>query len=230
MSAVEFAVGKGLLFQLLGFRKAPQGDGINRFAEVLCESSISVEHAMAVIETFDYEFPTLREIRDTAYNLRPKFEVKADQKKQWEAKYGKPDPMFARRLLGAATVSHVQQRRAMLWQAIRDSIYYTETQMGRLDLSGIEDKDERINAFKFWKSAAVRNQRNHPAECQSFREELDRSDWDELMVYDWARGEFPPCALAPAAPAPTPVLANPITQADINRELERAGREPGDGE
>ena len=230
MNNLQPAVARGLLRTLSGFRGYPRGDGESRFVDELCEISLSVEHAASTLLCFDGEFPTIREMREAALNQRAKFEVKADQKKEWEAKYGKPDPMFSRRLLGAATVSHVQERRAMLWEAIRDSIFYTETSMGRQDLSSIEDKDERIHAFQFWKSAAVRNQRNHPAECQSFRKELERSSWDELMVYDWARGNFPPCALAPAAPAPTPALTNPITQADIDAELKRAGRESGDGE
>jgi len=230
MNAVQLEVGKALLGHLQGFRKAPVGNGVNRFTEVLCECSISVEHATAVVDSFDDEFPTLRNIRDTAYNLKPRFEAKTDQKKEWEAKYGKPDPAFSRRITGAAGANHVQERRAILWQSIRDAIFYSEFPLARLDLSKIDDKDERINAFKFWKKAAVNNQRNHPAECAAFREELERSSWDELMVYDWARGDWPPSALVPVAVIPGPVLANPITQADIGRELERVGREAGDGE
>src|ERR1700686_2135249 len=102
MNAVQPEVGRALLGHLQGFRKAPVGPGLNRFAEVLCECSISVEHATAVVDSFDNEFPTLRDIRDTASNLRPKFEAKVDQKKEWEAKYGKPDPAFSRRIAGAA--------------------------------------------------------------------------------------------------------------------------------
>ena len=90
MNAVQPEVGRALLGHLQGFRKAPVGPGLNRFAEVLCECSISVEHATAVVDSFDNEFPTLRDIRDTASNLRPKFEAKVDQKKEWEAKYAPP--------------------------------------------------------------------------------------------------------------------------------------------
>lgn len=230
MNAVQPSVGKVLLRTLSGFKGYPRGDGENRFVDALCEISLSVEHAASTLLCFDGEFPTIREMREAALNLRPKFEAKADQKKEWEAKYGKPDPAFSRRISGAAGANHVQERRAILWQSIRDAVFYTETQMGRLDLSGIEDKDERINAFKFWKKAAVNNQRNHPAELAAFREELDRSSWDELMAYDWARGDWPPSALGPVVVAPGAILANPITQSDIDRELERAGRGPGDGE
>ena len=134
MNAVGIEVGKGLLSQLAGFRKAPIGSGINRFAEVLCECSISVEHAMAVIETFDYEFPTLRDIRETAHNLRPRFEPKVDQREQWEKEYGKPDPLWSRRMESATTANYPDQKRAMLWQAIRDSIYYTAVSYTHLDV------------------------------------------------------------------------------------------------
>jgi hypothetical protein len=103
--------------------------------------------------------------------------------------------------------------------------------MGRQDLASIDDKKERIHAFKFWKQAAVNNQRNHPADVQSFREDLERSSWDELMAYDWARGDWPPYALASSTVAgAVAVLANPITQSDIDAELRRVGREPGDDE
>lgn len=83
-----------LLEQLSGFRGYPKGKGLDRFVEVLAEISISVEHATALIETFDREFPMLCEIRDTAFNLRPRFQVMEDQRTKWEAQYGKPDPIW----------------------------------------------------------------------------------------------------------------------------------------
>ena len=229
MNAVQPQVGLGLLRRLVGFKGYPRKEGEGRFVEVLCEVSLSVEHCSAIIESFDSEFPTLREMRDTASNLRPRFEGTEDQRAKWEAKYGKPDPTFSRRITGAAGANHVQERRAILWQSIRDAIFYTEEQAGRMDLSGIDDKSERINAFKFWKKSAVNNQRNYPAEVQAFRKELDLSSWDELMAYDWARGDWPPSVLLSVAAAPVP-LANPITQVDVDRELGRVGRESGDGE
>jgi hypothetical protein len=197
--------------------------------DALCEISLSVEHAASTLLCFDGEFPTIREMREAALNLRPKFEAKADQKKEWEAKYGKPDPGWSQRFTEGATANaptldpvarkkqHREERRAMLWQAIRDSIYYTEG-------PGSRGPDQ------FWSSAMERHSRNHPVEVAAFRKELEQSSWKELMVYDWARGDWPPAALASASAAPVPVLANPITQSDIDAELRRAGREPGDGE
>ena len=82
MNAVQPAVGLALLRRLSGFRGYPKEGGEGRFVEVLCEVSISVEHANSVVETFDGEFPALRDIRDVALNLRPKFEPKVDQRTQ----------------------------------------------------------------------------------------------------------------------------------------------------
>jgi hypothetical protein len=226
MSAVAFSVGKGLLSQLLGFRKAPQSDGINRFVEALCECSISVEHAMAVIETFDYEFPTVREIRDAAHNLRPKFEPKVDPKEQWEKEYGKPDVEWSRRMTSATGIAsdvkvdpaerkrlYTEENRAVLWQAIRDSIYYTEG-------PGARGPDQ------FWSAAMAKHNRNHPAEVAAFRVQLAECGWDQLMAVDWLKSM--PVMVRPQRASVA--LANPITQADVDRELGRVGRETGDGE
>lgn len=230
MTALHSKVATGLLRRLSGFKGYPRGDGEGRFIEVLCEISLSVEHASAVVASFEGEFPTIREMRDTAFGLRPRFELKADQRREWEAKYGKPDPAFSRRIRGAAGANHVQERQAVLWQAIRDGIFYTETPMGRLDLSSIDDKDERVNAFKLWRQWANMNNHDHPAEVKAFRKELAQSSWDELMAYDWARGNWPPAALRAVPAAAVAALANPITAEDVNRELRAQGRESGDGE
>ncbi|HUD74514.1 MAG TPA: hypothetical protein VMQ76_05530, partial [Terracidiphilus sp.] len=151
---------------------------------------------------------------------------------EWEAKYGKPDPMWSANLVhdvvdaAVRKQAHIEEKRAVLWQAIRDSIYYTENAQARaMDLGAIVDNDERIEAFKFWRQAAKRNQRDHPTEVTAFRLELERDGWDKLMEYDWARGIWPPAALRKAISTP-----GPITQADVNRELRAQGRESGDGE
>lgn len=225
MNQLQPDVGRPLLRQLAGFRGYPRGEGQARFVDCLCEISLSVEHALAIIESFDGDFPTLREMRDTALNLRPKFEQKSDQRAEWKAKYGKPDPAWSRRLVTAANVNYSEERRAMLWQSIRDGIFYTETPMGRADLATIDDKDERISAFKFWRQAAQRNLREHPSEVAAFREQLNQTGWDELMVYHWANGEFPPGPVRQQSAVA--VLERPIRQADIDAELRKQGREPG---
>ena len=229
MNALNPTVARAFLRQLSGFRGYPKDSaGEGRFVEVLCEVSISVEHALAIIWAFEENFPTIREIRDTSLNLRVKFEAEIDQKKEWELKYGKPDLEWSNHISIATNANYAAGRRAMRWQAIRDSIFYTEPPMGREDLARIDDRDERINAFKFWRQVAKRNQRVHPTDVEAFRAELEQSGWDKLMVYDWAKGEFPPCAVATTGAVA--VLERPITAEDINRELRAQGREAGDGE
>jgi hypothetical protein len=241
MNALQPAVAKSFLRQLSGFRGYPKDDEAQtRFIEVLCEVSLSVEHALAIIWAFEDQFPTLKEIRDTAFNLRPKFEAKVDQTKQWEKQYGKPKPEWSVRFqekAAGAVLSvdpkerkrlHAEEKRAMLWQAVRDAIFYTDTSMGRAELAAIDDKDERINAFKFWRQAAQRNQRDYPAEVAAFRQQLETTGWDELMVYDWANGSFPPVARQSVGAVDVP--KNPITAEDVKRELRAQGRDSGDGE
>ena len=106
------------------------------------------------------------------------------------------------------------EKRAMLWQAIRDSLYYTEGPgSGRPD--------------QFWSAATEKHKRNHPAEVAAFRVQLAESGWERLMAVDWLKA-------MPVAPvrsaAAVAVLERPVTEADIKRELKKAGREPGDDE
>src|ERR1035437_5450477 len=97
MSALQPEVAKAVLRLLSGFRGYPRGEGENRFVLALCEMSLSVEHALGIVEAFDGDFPTIREMRDAALNLRPKFEPKIDQRPEWEKQYGKPDPLWSAR-------------------------------------------------------------------------------------------------------------------------------------
>jgi hypothetical protein len=222
---VDFSVVKALFQSLSGFRGYPKpGPGEDHFVEAFQSSVVSVAHARAVIASFDGDMPTVREIRDSAFNLRPQFETTVDQRKEWETKYGKPDPGFSDRVrdaaMGATVIDpakrkrqHAEERRAMLWQAIRDSIYHTEGPGSRLD--------------QFWAAAAEKHKRNHPAEVAAFWLQLQQSGWDVLMAVDWQKS-------MPKSPVPqraaVAALEHPITQADIDSELRKAGRQPGDGE
>ena len=219
---VDFSVAKVLFEALSGYRGYPKpGPGLDHFIEAFQSSVVSVAHARAVIASFDGIMPTIREIKDAAFNLRPKFETTVDQRKQWEAEYGPPDPIWSENLLRKVKADpvargrqHVEERRAMLWQAIRDSLYYTEG-----PASGRPDE--------FWARAAESHKRKHPAEVAAFRVQLAESGWDRLMAVDWLKS-------MPAAPvrreSAVAVLERPITQADIDKELRAQGREPGDGE
>lgn len=219
---VDFSVARVLFEALSGYRGYPKpGPGLDHFIEAFQSSVVSVAHARAVIASFDGNMPTIREIKDSAFNLRSKFETTVDQRKQWEAEYGKPDPMWSENLLQkmksdpiARGRQHIEEKRVMLWQAIRDSIYYT-------DGPGSGRPDD------FWMEAALKHNRNHPEEVAAFRVQLAESGWDRLMAVDWLKS-MPAATMRTAAPVA--VLERPITQADIDKELRAQGREPGDGE
>jgi hypothetical protein len=224
---VDFSVAKVLFQSLSGFRGYPNpGPGEDHFVEAFQSSVVSVAHARAVIASFDGGMPTIREIRDSAFNLRPQFETTVDQRKEWEAQYGKPDPAWSANLMGAVTpqkrdpvarkLQHLEEKRAMLWQAIRDSLYYTEGP-GSGRPSG------------FWHEAAEKHKRNHQAEVAAFRVQLRASGWDTLMAVDWAKA-LPSRVGARQNETAVAVVERPITQEDIDNELRAQGREPGDGE
>lgn len=195
IGVVTWPVATALLRQLAGFRGYPkEGPGEDYFIQAICDHSISVDHAIAIVRAFDGDFPRLAEIRDTAYNLRPRFERVKDERREWERLYGKPDPNWTRTLTG----NYTQQKARMLWQRIRDIVYYTEG-------PGRNEKHD----VKFWTQAALRLRRDHPAELQKFRENDLPMGWEELMKSDWVRE---------MEAEPVPVPANAITQADIDRE------------
>jgi len=239
---VDFSVAKALFQALSGFRGYPKpGTGEDHFVEAFQTSVVSVAHARAVIASFDGDMPTIREIKDAAFNLRPQFETTVDQRKEWEALYGPPDPVWSAglvdRLAGRSPTldpqarkrQHGEDRNAMLWQAIRDSIYYTEGP-GKIELDNLLGAKERGISRQFWREAAKRNLENHAVDVALFRIELEQSDWKELMRFDWQKGRPAPAAVLERKPASVAVLERPITQADIDRELRAQGREPGDGE
>ena len=239
---VDFSVAKALFQALSGFRGYPKpGAGEDHFVEAFQSSVVSVAHARAVIASFDGIMPTVREIKDSAFTLRPQFEISVDQRKEWEAKYGPPKPMWSQTLVNKLTAKtgsmdpterkrrHAEDRRAMLWQSIRDSIFYTEGP-GKIELDNMLGAKERNFSRKFWREAAQRNQENHSVDVALFRIELESCNWEELMQFNWEKGPAAPQSVLQRQPAPVAVLANPITQADIDRELRAQGRQPGDGE
>ena len=239
---VDFSVAKALFQALSGFKGYPRpGIGEDHFVEAFQASVVSVAHARAVLASFDGDMPTIREIKDSAFNLRPKFENTVDQLKEWESKYGPPDPMWSAKLVdrlkgGSATLDpqarkqqHAEERNAMLWQAIRDSIYYTEGP-GKIELDNMIGATERNFSRKFWREAAQRNTENHAVDVALFRIELGQSNWKELMQFDWQKGPPAPTAVLARKPSSVTVLENPITEADVKRELRAQGRASGDGE
>lgn len=196
---------------LRGYPVRPEGEYL--LAEALQVCAISMAHVDAVLADFDDECPTPRLIKDVAMGLRERYEPSIDQRKQWEAECGAPDPEWSRRL--AFMASHSADFRAQLdelrLQSIRDALYYTEGQgSAKLDGPGKEKSADR----KFWADAMSHHEREHPYELACIRAEL-------------AGTPLPPRPQTPLAlPAP-----RTITQADIDKELlrrktkERAGEE-----
>lgn len=235
---VDFSVAKALFQSLSGFRGYPKpGAGEDHFVEAFQGSVISVAHARAVIASFDGEMPTIREIKDQAFTLRSQFETTVDKRKEWEAKYGPPDPAWSRALVQSIAVKldpqarkrqYVEQARAMLWQAVRDALYYTEGP-GKVELDNMLGEKDRNFSRRFWRESAQWLKKDHAAEVAAFRLELEASDWKDLMRFNWEKGAPAPAAVLHKTAA-VAVLDHPITQADIDRELQAQGREPGDGE
>lgn len=91
---VQQNVAVGLLqFHLKGFDGYPNSPaGESTFARALCESTVSVAHCEAVLKTFDLKFPTVREIKDIANNLREKFQPTESRYEKWEREYGTAEP------------------------------------------------------------------------------------------------------------------------------------------
>ena len=112
--AVSREVAEALFRKLSGFRGYPAaGPGEQFFIDTFQMACISVAHAQAVIEVFDETMPTKREIRDAAFNLRPKFERPSPAlKEQWERESGPPQPFDV-------TVPKVERRVDELWRLLR---------------------------------------------------------------------------------------------------------------
>jgi hypothetical protein len=223
VSKVNSVVAAALFRKLSGFPGYPKSEqGEAHYIEAFQDASISVDHARAIIAVFDERMPTLREIRDAALNLRPRFEPQIDQRTEWEKQYGKPDPNWSKNLIG----SHAQQRARMLWQSIRDAVYYAEGP-GKSRLAAIQDWKQRHADIEFWTGRMVRTCKNHAAELLVFRQELAARGWDELMKEDWANEAQAVAAIEPAKPFKR------ITQADIDavkasRETSTSVAEPED--
>jgi hypothetical protein len=160
-------------FHLSGFRGYPPSEmGEKVFARGLQECTISVDHATAVVKKFDERFPTLREIIDTAVNLKPQFEHLESPQQAWQREYGKTVPFS----MNAAAADET----AMHWQAIRDALYYTEGP-GDLELEKISDAKQRRKDRGFWQDAMAENQRNFAHWVEQVRAELAQFGWDNLM-------------------------------------------------
>ena len=208
--AIEYVVASGILQRLCGFPGYPRATdpqqlppGLGRFIEVLAESSVNVAHANAVIESFDQQFPTVREIRETALSMRAKYEVSEDQRKEWEAQYGPAAPVKldftpkTDRLIDRIQKGIIDCLRAegMLakkdWQCPTDRWWAIAEELG-FDLSNLPGYEIPAKEAKQWR-------KDHPGQ-------------NAIKV-------------RPPSQLPTPQR---ITQADVDAAV--AARQPGDGE
>ena len=86
-------VAKALFRKLAALRGYPPvGPGEDHFIDMFQMACISVEHAKAIVLSFDGIMPTIREIRECAYSLRPRFESTVSAREQWERDCGPPKP------------------------------------------------------------------------------------------------------------------------------------------
>lgn len=192
--AVQFDVCKALIQRRLrGFRGAPRSDDDwDTFAEDLQAVAVSVEHVQACLQRFDEEMPTIRQLRDVAMNLRPRFEATPDRVAQWRRDYGKAEPLS----------TNPADELAMHWQAFRDVLYYSEGPGERKP---------------FWEAALMRDEKMHPESLAFVRRQVVRIGWAAIMKLSASPEPMPYtkpnyrriAALAPAGA--------PITQADMDR-------------
>lgn len=214
--AVDLNVCLGLIREYLsGYRGYPQSEaGENRFAFALQENVLSVAHARAVLKLFDQQFPTVREIHETAWSIRPQFEPKESQTAEWRRIYGEPKPLFDGPI----------EWNAFFWECCRNCIYYNEGP-GRYEIPdpSIRERGEE----SFWLRSFKRNTERHPESLDDIREQALKYGWDALMAMTSSpdpfryrridyriRGMSSISQIAEKLPTQAPV-----TQADIDRAM-----------
>ena len=191
-----------LLRELLsGFRGYPPTEiGERRFASALQESCLTVGHVRATLQAFEEGFPTVRQIHDAAFNLRPKFDTRPDQRKEWLRSYGVP----------AAFDKHPADEIALHWQVFRDMLYYTEGPGG-------EDT--------YWAAARARildPNSGHADSVAFVRHQIATHGWPAVMGMAGPPEPMPySCPKTRRTRAPLASVGAPVTQADIDRAVQK---------
>ena len=189
---------------LSGYRGYPNTEaGEKRFAFALQENCLSVSHVRAVLQCFDEGFPTVRQIHDSAFGLRAQFEAsEIDQRKEWERKYGKPQPF------NQAPADMI----AMHWQAFRDMLYYTE------------GPGQRESGF--WEAAKIRDfnpKYGHQKSIDFVRHQAKALGWPAVMALAAPPEPMPytnPLYQKERRAGGLAPIGAPITQADIDHARE----------
>jgi hypothetical protein len=123
-SPVTSLVAQSILRQLSGFRGYPQTkEGESHFVREFQRVCLSVSHAEAIVKSFDSEFPTIKEIRDTAFTLRSKFEHQPTEKEIWEKEFGTPDPEYSARITAQLTAAFAETHPLEAAERTRDDMY-----------------------------------------------------------------------------------------------------------
>jgi hypothetical protein len=118
--AVAISICEALLMDLCGYRHYPSTvEGRMVFAKALQRVSLSVDHARAIVDSFDMEFPTVREIIETGNRLSDKFTVAVDLVKQWETEYGPRRPFDASELYKTDPTGAYWAADAEMWRRIK---------------------------------------------------------------------------------------------------------------
>ena len=105
---------------LAGLRNFPALiEGQMFLAQTIQKAVLSVSHARATLELFDDQCPTPKEIKDTAFNLRPKFEPQQSDIEKWKAAGYTYDAGFYAQLMAEFNEQNKSNHDAELWAAIK---------------------------------------------------------------------------------------------------------------
>jgi hypothetical protein len=93
---------ESILGRLEGFQGYPKSSrGLEIWIEALM-TALTEQHARAAVGVFDEKFPTLKQLRDTLHNLRPRFETPVNLIEQWKAEGAEYDPTWLPNAVRAA--------------------------------------------------------------------------------------------------------------------------------
>ena len=200
---VERAITDGIFrHQFEGFRGYPR-ENDSRFLEVFHESSVSVSHARATAEAFEQAMPTLQDIRDTARNLRPKFEAQVSQREQWEREYGPPRPFEVPNV--AASFGQSREREIdRLWKDLL-AYFRSNNFEGKGDI-------QRVQIGRCWQIA------------RHFGYKMNSYQTRDIEDYERANPRSRESLPERPQQRPRPEPAKPITQADFDALPKRDGK------
>lgn len=186
---------------LAGLRGYPTlKEGESQLVRTLQGAALSVQHAEATLETFDDICPTPREIKDTAFNLRPKFEPpQKSNVEKWREQGYTYDADFYKTLSAEMMGKNQWNYDAELWQAIKARF--------KPDLNRVQYIPN--GQLKSWK-----RQLGFPL---NHYEQLDADAWDKDHPIPGSEIQpAQPDAQSVPPPTPWPAGLKPITQEDID--------------